>query len=52
MGADSNPPGQHRPADPAAAPAGRLFQDMVGAPEPFTVYLGGRGEGDGHDFGQ
>ena len=30
------------PADPAAALVGRLFQDMVGALELFTVYLGER----------
>jgi 2-polyprenyl-3-methyl-5-hydroxy-6-metoxy-1,4-benzoquinol methylase len=40
MGTDESPPGQRRPADPAAALADRLFHDMVGALELFTVYLG------------
>jgi hypothetical protein len=42
MGADSGPQGQRRPADPAAALAERLFQDVTGALELFTVYLGDR----------
>src|SRR5499427_8032188 len=42
MGADSGPPGQRRPDDPAAALAERLFQDVTGALELFTVYLGDR----------
>jgi hypothetical protein len=42
MAADSSPEGQGGPADPVAALAGRLFRDMVGALEPFTVYLGER----------
>ena len=42
MTADTGPPGQHRPADPAAALAERLFQDVTGALELFTVYLGDR----------
>ena len=42
MGADSGPPAQRRPDDPAAALAERLFQDMTGALELFTVYLGDR----------
>jgi hypothetical protein len=40
MGTDSNTAGQRRPADPAAALADRLFHDVVGALELFTVYLG------------
>ena len=42
MRADNGPPGQRRPADPAAALAERLFQDVTGALELFTVYLGDR----------
>ena len=40
MRADSGPPAQRRPDDPAAALSERLFQDMTGALELFTVYLG------------
>jgi 2-polyprenyl-3-methyl-5-hydroxy-6-metoxy-1,4-benzoquinol methylase len=42
MGADSGPQGQRHPADPAAALAERLFQDVTGTLELFTVYLGDR----------
>src|SRR5260370_23892672 len=42
MRADSNPPGPSRAADPSAALADRLFHDMVGAVELFTVSLGER----------
>ena len=42
MAADSNAAGQGSPADAAAALAGRLRHDMVGALELFTVYLGER----------
>jgi 2-polyprenyl-3-methyl-5-hydroxy-6-metoxy-1,4-benzoquinol methylase len=42
MEADSSPAGQRRPSDPAAALAERLFSDVVGALELFTVYLGER----------
>ena len=42
MEADSSATGQGGPADPAAALAERLFHDMVGALELFTVYLGER----------
>src|ERR1700736_6715213 len=42
METDSSPAEPHRPADPAAALADRLFHDMVGALELFTVYLGER----------
>ena len=42
MGTDSSPGGQRDPADPAAALADRLFHDMVGALELFTIYLGDR----------
>ncbi len=42
MAADSSPEGQGGPADPAAALAERLFRDMLGALELFTVYLGER----------
>jgi 2-polyprenyl-3-methyl-5-hydroxy-6-metoxy-1,4-benzoquinol methylase len=42
MGTDNSPGGQRGPADPAAALADRLFHDMVGALELFTVYLGDR----------
>jgi 2-polyprenyl-3-methyl-5-hydroxy-6-metoxy-1,4-benzoquinol methylase len=40
METDASPAGEHRPADPAAALTERLFHDMVGALELFTVYLG------------
>jgi ubiquinone/menaquinone biosynthesis C-methylase UbiE len=40
MRTNSSPAGQHRPADPAAALADRLFHDVVGALELYTVYLG------------
>jgi 2-polyprenyl-3-methyl-5-hydroxy-6-metoxy-1,4-benzoquinol methylase len=39
---DGTPYGQRSPADPAAALAERLFHDVVGALELFTVYLGER----------
>src|SRR2546427_2664800 len=42
MATDSNPAGQRDPADPAAALAERLFRDVTGALELFTVYLGER----------
>ena len=42
METDSSPAGQRRPADPAAALAERLFHDVVGALELFTLYLGER----------
>jgi 2-polyprenyl-3-methyl-5-hydroxy-6-metoxy-1,4-benzoquinol methylase len=42
MEMDSSLAGQRRPADPAAALAERLFHDVVGALELFTVYLGER----------
>jgi len=42
MQTDSDQPGERGPADPAAALADRLFQDMTGALELFTVYLGDR----------
>ncbi len=42
MGTDSSPAGQRRPADPGAALADRLFHDVAGALELFTVYLGER----------
>ena len=42
MTADSGQHGQRHPADPAAALAERLFQDVTGALELFTVYLGDR----------
>ncbi|HEY2307489.1 MAG TPA: class I SAM-dependent methyltransferase [Streptosporangiaceae bacterium] len=42
MTTDSGPAGQGGPADPAAALADRLFHDMIGALELFTVYLGER----------
>src|SRR5215469_6552591 len=42
MGTDSTPAGPPDPADPGTALADRLFHDMVGALELFTVYLGGR----------
>ena len=42
METDSNPASQRDAADPAAALADRLFHDMVGALELFTIYLGDR----------
>jgi Rv2258c-like winged HTH domain len=42
MPAGGGPAGPDRRADPAAALAGRLFHDVVGALELFTVYLGER----------
>jgi 2-polyprenyl-3-methyl-5-hydroxy-6-metoxy-1,4-benzoquinol methylase len=42
MTTDSSPPGQGGSADPAAVLADRLFHDMIGALELFTVYLGER----------
>src|SRR5258708_29419534 len=42
MAADSSPEGQGGRADRAAALAERLFGDMLGALELFTVYLGER----------
>jgi 2-polyprenyl-3-methyl-5-hydroxy-6-metoxy-1,4-benzoquinol methylase len=42
MTTDSIPPGQGHQADPAAALASRLFYDVIGALELFTVYLGER----------
>jgi 2-polyprenyl-3-methyl-5-hydroxy-6-metoxy-1,4-benzoquinol methylase len=42
MTTESNPAGQGGPADPAAVLADRLFHDMIGALELFTVYLGER----------
>jgi hypothetical protein len=42
MTTDSGSPGQGGPADPAAVLADRLFHDVIGAPELFTVYLGER----------
>ena len=42
MTTDSNPPGQSGPADPTTALADRLFHDVIGALELFTVYLGER----------
>jgi ubiquinone/menaquinone biosynthesis C-methylase UbiE len=42
MATDSGPAGQGSPADPAAALAERVFHDMIGALELFTVYLGDR----------
>jgi ubiquinone/menaquinone biosynthesis C-methylase UbiE len=42
METDSGPAGRRRPEDPAAALVDRLFHDMVGALELFTVYLGER----------
>jgi 2-polyprenyl-3-methyl-5-hydroxy-6-metoxy-1,4-benzoquinol methylase len=41
-GSAAGPGGPADPADPAAALAERLFHDMVGALELFTVYLGER----------
>jgi 2-polyprenyl-3-methyl-5-hydroxy-6-metoxy-1,4-benzoquinol methylase len=42
MTTDSGPAGQDGLADPAVALADRLFHDMIGALELFTVYLGER----------
>ena len=42
MTTDSGPPGQGGPADPASVLADRLFHDVIGALELFTVYLGER----------
>ncbi len=42
MQADDSAAGQDQPADPTAALADRLFGDMVGTLELFTVYLGER----------
>src|SRR5712692_7974828 len=42
METDSSPAGRPRPEDPAAALVDRLFHDMIGALELFTVYLGER----------
>ena len=42
MDKDGNPDGQRSSVDAAAALADRLFQDVVGALELFTVYLGER----------
>jgi precorrin-6B methylase 2 len=42
MARDDNPVGQGSASDGAAALAGRLRRDMVGALELFTVYLGER----------
>jgi 2-polyprenyl-3-methyl-5-hydroxy-6-metoxy-1,4-benzoquinol methylase len=42
MTSDGSPAGNSGPADPAAALADRLFHDMIGALELFTVYLGER----------
>ena len=42
MATDSGPPGQGGPDDPAAVLADRLFHDVIGALELFTVYLGER----------
>ena len=42
MTTESGPGGQGGLADPAAALADRLFHDMIGALELFTVYLGER----------
>ena len=42
MATDSNLAGQDSPADAAAALAGRLRHDVVGALELFTEYLGER----------
>jgi len=42
MTTNSSPPGQGGPADPADVLADRLFHDMIGALELFTVYLGER----------
>jgi 2-polyprenyl-3-methyl-5-hydroxy-6-metoxy-1,4-benzoquinol methylase len=42
MTTDNSPPGQGSPADPAAVLADRLFHDVIGALELFTVYLGER----------
>jgi 2-polyprenyl-3-methyl-5-hydroxy-6-metoxy-1,4-benzoquinol methylase len=42
MATDGSPAGHGSPTDPAAALAERLFRDMAGALELFTVYLGER----------
>jgi 2-polyprenyl-3-methyl-5-hydroxy-6-metoxy-1,4-benzoquinol methylase len=42
MTTDSSPPGQSGPADPTTVLADRLFHDVIGALELFTVYLGER----------
>jgi 2-polyprenyl-3-methyl-5-hydroxy-6-metoxy-1,4-benzoquinol methylase len=42
MGTESGLAGQSRPVDPATALAERLFHDVTGALELFTVYLGER----------
>jgi hypothetical protein len=42
MTTDSGLAGQDGLTDPAAALADRLFHDMIGALELFTVYLGER----------
>ncbi len=42
MTTDSGPAGEDGLADPAATLADRLFHDMIGALELFTVYLGER----------
>jgi 2-polyprenyl-3-methyl-5-hydroxy-6-metoxy-1,4-benzoquinol methylase len=42
MTTDISSPGQGGPADPAAELADRLFHDVIGALELFTVYLGER----------
>ena len=42
MTTDSSPPGQGGSADPAVVLADRLFHDVLGALELFTVYLGER----------
>ena len=42
MGTESSPAGQRRPVDPAAALTDRLFHDVLGALELFSVYLGER----------
>jgi hypothetical protein len=42
MKTGSGPAGRHGAADPAAALAERLFRDVIGTLELFTVYLGER----------
>ena len=42
MTTDGSPSGQGGPDDPAAVLADRLFHDVIGALELFTVYLGER----------
>jgi SAM-dependent methyltransferase len=42
MTTDSSPPGRAGPADPAAVLVDRLFHDVIGTLELFTVYLGER----------